>query len=280
MKYKLTETFYKEEETAFTLVNQAYLDRERKTCPQVGIATDRRSLSHLGEVFFEENVEVLMCFVCGCKHIHHKGFDKFGEPHAKGTIAYRHDAEYMLQRILGSESHKESWTYNLSAKRFKTTFGEAVQSDPFLGDGVFEWKRKVKETGEEAMCCPEDVLRSVACQHDDDSVCSRCHIPICNDCWRLAKNNVKIPKALANDNFIGYAHAFIVAQKVTWLEATIASPVFSGLITYYIEGDQGDKHNLMQVPVGHAQKSWGVRGNLFSFLLPWDEVLRQLFEKN
>ena len=70
-----------------------------------------------------------------------------------------------------------------------------------------------------------------------------------------------------------------MAQKVTWLEATIASPVFSGLITYYIEGDQGDKHNLMQVPVGHAQKSWGVRGNLFSFLLPWDEVLRQLFEK-
>ena len=35
----------------------------------------------------------------------------------------------------------------------------------------------------------------------------------------------------------------------------------------------------MQVPVGNAEKSWGVRGNMFSFLLPWDKVLQQLFEK-
>eukprot|EP00973_Karenia_brevis_P039679 5478434-Karenia_brevis.AAC.1 len=43
------------------------------------------------------------------------------------------------------------------------------------------------------------------------------------------------PKALANDNYISYAHAFIVEQKVTWLEATIACPIFTGLITYYME---------------------------------------------
>ena len=59
-----------------------------------------------------------------------------------------------------------------------------------------------------------------------------------------------------------------MSENVTWLEATIAAPVFSGLITYYIEGDQSDRHNLMQVAVGNAQKSWGVHGNLFSFLLP------------
>ena len=95
----------------------------------------------------------------------------------------------------------------------------------------------------------------------------------------MAGCKTKIPKALANDNFISYAHPFIVSENVTWLEATIAAPVFSGLVTYYIEGDQSDKHNLMQVAVGNAQKSWGVRGNLFSFLLPWDKVLEQLFEK-
>ena len=278
-KYTLKEETCNSEEIAFTLLNQAYMQRERKCCPRVGIATDRRCLSHLGEVFFEENVEVLMCFICGCKHVHHKGFDKFGVPVQKGTIAYRSDVDVILRRILCGSSHKQSWDYNLSWKRFKATFGEAVQRDTFLREGVFEWKRRVLERNDEAVCCPEDVLQTTTCQHGEDTVCSRCHIPICNECWRLAKKNRKIPKALANDNFISYAHPFIVAENVTWLEATIAAPVFSGLITYYIEGEQSDRHNLMQVPVGHAQKSWGVRGNLFSFLLPWDKVLQQLFEK-
>ena len=278
-KYKLTETFCGKEETAFTLVNQAYIEQERKSCPQVGLATDRRSLRHLGEVFFEENVEVLMCFVCGCKHIHHKGFDKFGEPYSKATIAYRRDVGDSLRQVLIGESHKESWNYNFSAKRFKAVFADAVKTDPFLQEDVFEWKRKVQERDDDAMCNAEDVRRSSACKHDDRTVCSKCDVPICNDCWRLARRNAKIPKALTNDNIISYAHQFLVAENVTWLEATIACPVFSGLITYYIEGDQGGRHNLMQVPVGQAQKSWAVRGNLFSFLLPWEQVLQQLFEK-
>ena len=73
-------------------------------------------------------------------------------------------------------------------------------------------------------------------------------------------------RAIANDNCIGYAHRFLVEQKVTWLEATIAAPVFSGLVTYYIEGHSGNKYNLMDSTLGKADKAWGVRGNLFSFL--------------
>ena len=53
----------------------------------------------------------------------------------------------------------------------------------------------------------------------------------------VSRPEVKTPQSLANDNFIGYAHEYIVENKVTWLEATIACPVFSGLVTYYIEGD-------------------------------------------
>ena len=280
-KYSLVERFHSKEEAAFTLVNQAYLASEGESCPVVGLSTDRRALQHLGEVFFEKNVEVLLCFICSCKHIHHRGFDKLGKPLEKGTIAYRSGVDSVLKDVLCKGSHTKSWTSNLSMKRFKNIFGAAVKSDPFLQDDVFEWKRKVqgRRGDDEALCCPEDVVRSEECMHDDITVCSNCCIPICHECWNLAKNNDQIPKALANDNVISYAHPFIVAEKVTWLEATIAAPVFSGLVTYYIEGDPGDKHNLMQVPVGHTQKSWGVRGNLFSFLLPWDKVLQQLFEK-
>ena len=56
-KYALVEKDYSEEEAAFTLVNQAYLMKEEEACPVVGLSTDRRALVHLGEVFYEDNVE-------------------------------------------------------------------------------------------------------------------------------------------------------------------------------------------------------------------------------
>ena len=80
-----------------------------------------------------------------------------------------------------------------------------------------------------------------------------------------SKSDRKIPQALANDNFIGYAHRFLVDEGVTWLEATIAGPVFSGLVTYYIEGKNSERHHMMESAVGKPERAWGVRGNLFSF---------------
>ena len=84
---------------------------------------------------------------------------------------------------------------------------------------------------------------------------------------------------MARDNVIGYAHRFLIEAKVTWLEATIAAPVFSGLVTYYIEGRIPDRHNLMDTALSKPERAWGVRGNLFSFLLPWEQVLAQLYQK-
>ena len=133
-------------------MNQAYLEQERKSIPQVGLATDRRSLRHLGEVFYEENVEVRMCFVCGCKHIHHQGFDNFCQPYSKATISYRRDVGDSLRNILVGDSHQESWNYNFSAKRFKTIFGDAVKTDSSVQDNIFEWKRKAQDKDDQAMC--------------------------------------------------------------------------------------------------------------------------------
>ena len=80
-------------------------------------------------------------------------------------------------------------------------------------------------------------------------------------------------------DFIGYVHPCIPALKVTWLEATIAAPVFSGLVTYYIEGGPSQRRNLMDTRLGGPQRSYKIRGNLFSFLLPWEDVIRRLSEK-
>ena len=184
--------------------------------------------------------------------------------------------------VIGRQEGGEiAWTHNLAWKKFRDRFGEAVATDAGMQEGAYEWKRTISRNGvlEEALCCPEDVRASARCRHDAHTVCSCCDIPICNECWMLASAAAKIPKALACDNYIGYVHKFIVDEKVTWLEATIAAPVFSGLITYYIEGPPRERHNLMDSTLGKAARSYGVRGNIFSFLLPWEHVLRQLFEK-
>ena len=85
-----------------------------------------------------------------------------------------------------------------------------------------------------------------------------------------------MPKALANDNFVGYLQRYFLQHSVTWIEATIASPIFSGLITYYIEGARADRHRLMEQTVAQPRLSYGVRGNIFSCLFDWEDIQKQL----
>ena len=92
-KYGLVDDTQHEEEVAFTCYNAAIAERERLTVPQLGLCTDRRCLRHIGETFYETNMEVLMCFVCGGKHLSHSGYDKFGNPKDKGHLSIRTGSE-------------------------------------------------------------------------------------------------------------------------------------------------------------------------------------------
>ena len=262
-QFRLRGTSQTEEEAAFTLYGLALADKERACCPRVGLATDRRTLGHIGEVFHEENIQTLVCFICGCKHVCHEGVDKFGKPQQKGTISVRRHVH--LQKLLQSVG-AGSGKYNHSFTFYKDRFGKATAAAPDLQDGCMEWKKLVssKQGDDEVLCCPEDVCRTSLCQHDAQHVCAHCNVPVCNECWRLSLLGLKIPKALANDNFIGYVHRFLVEQRVTWLEATIAGPVFPGLVTYYIEGQASERHHMMEEVVGKPERAWGVRGNLRS----------------
>ena len=107
---------------------------------------------------------------------------------------------------------------------------------------------------------PEDVLRSVTCTHQETVVCEDCDIPMCNECFRLAGESATIPRCLANDNFTGYVHDYIVENNVTWIAATIACPVFSGLVTYYIKGDSSQRGDMMQDMFAKPQRAWAVGG--------------------
>ena len=82
--YRLHELHADVKELAFALYNAAIGEKERDLIPRVGLATDRRALGYVGEVFHEENASVLMCFICSCKKLCHEGVDKFGNPMHKG----------------------------------------------------------------------------------------------------------------------------------------------------------------------------------------------------
>ena len=80
---------------------------------------------------------------------------------------------------------------------------------------------------------------------------------------------------LGNDNFIGYAHACIFENKVRWIEAAIAAPVWTTMICYYLEEDYG---HLMTEPLFDKRHRVGARGNVFSYVMPWEEILQGLLD--
>jgi len=280
-KYQLTSLNQSSEKTSFTLVAAAVAEKERECVPMLGDTTDRRNLSHVGEVLTEDNTSVLVCFVCACKKIQHRGFDMFGRSRELGKISYCVDSRLLAALLHGADetTFDVAFQYNLSYEYYKKRkFHEAVMSDPFLQQNSTEWTRATyrNQVREVMLCCPEDVHPSPGCQHADDTVCSGCQIPLCNECLFFLRQGRKIPKALCNDNFISYQHRYIVENCVTWLEATIACPVFTGLITYYIEGSSDQRGHLMSESLGNLKRSYAVRGNCFSFLLPWDTVMKKL----
>ena len=261
------------------MLEEAIAEKCRATVEKVGMARDRRTLNQMQEVLHPDNCKTLMCFICNSKHMYYRGIDKFGEEYHAGRIDYRNNVKDRVHlRNIFADAHSDSSFYakNLCAKRFRRNYGDAVEKDPLLfKSGSTEWQRNVfngRKICGEVLCNPEDVMASSRCQHNvSDSICSECSIPICNQCWKYATRFDDIPKALCNDNVVGYLRDFL-GSNVKWLESTVACRLFSGMITYYIEGAQYDRHHLMEENVAQPRLSYGVRGNIFSFLMSWEQT--------
>ena len=120
-------------EWAFSLLQEAIAMKCREGMEAVGLARDRRSLSHVEEVFTEPNCKVLMCFVCNTKHIYYHNFDKYGNEYNAGRIDYRNKAEdrKVLMRLIPSNHEEKSFfATNLCAKRFRMNYAAAIEKDP------------------------------------------------------------------------------------------------------------------------------------------------------
>ena len=134
-------------------------------------------------------------------------------------------------------------------------------------------------------CC-EDIECVNNAKHDADfeqapfrrKLCAACQIPICRDCWcKLSRhdatstthNGCTIPMSLSNDHYYGYVNKYIVEQNVTWLECAASCLIWSTMLVYYLESPYG---HLMDVAVGQPQGRTHVKGNLFSFGMPWEDI--------
>ena len=75
--------------------------------------------------------------------------------------------------------------------------------------------------------------------------------------------------SFANDNYYCYAKPQVAAGEVTWLECAAASVCWLTLLVCYMEEPYG---HLMLEKMEGAQARTHVRWNLFSFVMPWEDI--------
>ena len=149
-----------------------------------------------------------------------------------------------------------------------------------FGPTLWEWRRLLRIRGgedtHEILCCPEDIQCTAKHKHKPEEICSACEVPICRDCWQFLRTGRDVPMALANDNMWGYISPLIVEYEVRWIEIAAVLPYWTCMIVYYVEGDRG---HLMNEVTKQQRHRTAVRGHAFSFLMPWEEIVKSIHQK-
>ena len=77
---------------------------------------------------------------------------------------------------------------------------------------------------------------------------------------------------LGHDLLFGYTTELLTQHKVRWIEMAAVLPMWTHMIVYYVEGNAG--HVMNQV-VGKAEWRSNVKGQCFSFIMPWAQLIRE-----
>merc|ERR1712107_282856 len=72
-------------------------------------------------------------------------------------------------------------------------------------------------------------------------------------------------------HYYGHVNKYITENNVTWLECAASCLVWSAMLVYYLVSPYG---NLMRDIFGKPQGRTKVKGNLFSFNMPWEDIER------
>ena len=82
--------------------------------------------------------------------------------------------------------------------------------------------------------------------------------------------------ASANDNMWGDISSFIVQYQVRWIEMAGVLPYWTCMIVYYVEADRG---HLMNEVLKENQPRTAARGQAFTFLMPWEDIVKSLDQR-
>ena len=73
-----------------------------------------------------------------------------------------------------------------------------------------------------------------------------------------------------------FISSIITQYQVRWIEMAAVLPYWTCMIVYYVEGDRG---HLMNEVLKENQHRAAVRGQAFSFIMPWDEIVKSLHQR-
>eukprot|EP00435_Cladocopium_sp_Y103_P017701 s2018_g4.t1 len=245
-----------------SLYRQALILHEERHVPAVGASVDRRTLRRLCASVQDEHCLALVCACCA-------------RVQASGDNS---DIGYLAVAKLFGEMTTDSFNANWDFAQYSTTYGKHPSAATRLEEKL--WVRTLPQeffAGGAVLCCPED-LRCSQCMQEDDQLCHACEVPLCRSCMVRMKQqqHAAVPQALCNDNWCGYPLALLYTHRVRWIEAAVASPVWTSVVSYYIEADHG---HLMQEELHRSDHRLAIRGNVSSFSLPWEDIFATLHRK-
>ena len=246
-------------EVGWCAYKRALVLQEERNVPALGWSVDRRTLRRLRSGLQEHECAALICACCAGIH-------------STGTRA---NCGYVSVKVLFGSLTKRSLDANWNAEEFEHRYQWQE-----MAHGQ-EWERKLPGNifaGQRVLCCPEDI-RCDTCQGRDGQLCEDCQIPLCRKCWDGMRHyqDPRVPEALTNDNWYGYPWNFLYEEKVRWIEAAAASPVWTSIVIFYIEGDRG---HLMEEELHRGEVRAAARGNISSFSMPWEEIYGNLQSAN
>ena len=190
----------------------------------------------------------------------------------RGVGAYVTAAHLFQNMTLGA--FRQNWSMDCFQTRFCAK--PPLQNlDALQGP---DWRRTVsfgEYNGLDVLCCPEDIQCNV-CPYRRIQSARAVKSRSAKTCWHKAWNaSPGIPEALTNDNFIGYPPEFLFRYKVRYIEAACASPIFTTVVSFYVEADQG---HLLEEQMCRARHNVAIRGNITSFEMPWQDIFAQMAE--
>ena len=248
-----------------TLYMAALRHVEETNIPAVGYSVDRRTLRLLHEERHENNLEALICSCCANVLPTGPG----------GMIGYL--STQTLFSSLNSESFQTNWSLSAYTNNYGNVAAVRSRQDPKT------WHRRLPPNlhdGASILCCAEDIVckkaaRSAAVCGQQGQLCPDCELPVCRSCWLRMRHDDHpgVPQALANDNWVGPPLELLYTERVRWIEAAAACPVWTSMVCFYLEEDKG---HLLEEHLHHSAHRVKVRGNVSSFSLPWEDVFIHL----